>query len=428
LRTKIAVSTIGLLTTLAGCGGGETATTTTTTTGGHGGDAATTSSGSNAGGAGGAHATVGATGTGGGAAASTGSQNPGGSPFGAPCAKNGDCASLLCIDTDPTHSVCTRPCDAAAVCPPGPEWSCATKGGSPQTICQCQPSGPEVCDGQDNNCDGVVDEGDCPELVLAASGPIADLKLAVDKLVFVTDKTIEKVDTTPGAAAAVLRSNVSGVVALGVNSTSIGWIQGAFHLMDFAGNAAPDRAVTSAPPVNHLGLSDTFAYYADTNGTYVLFNALNKPTSYGPLGDLLLTSTAFYWYDGGKVRYIYPNTTNQTGIIITAATQPAPVYLAEADAFLYWGGASGAIRRAGAPAYTVEDLLTGEPGISGVTVDGNNVYWATSDSLTSTLWKLPIIGGAKAKIGGVTGVAHHLISAGAYVYFETGKLIWRSAK
>ncbi len=78
------------------------------------------------------------------------------------------------------------------------------------------------------------------------------------------------------------------------------------------------------------------------------------------------------------------------------------------------------------PAYTISDVITGEPGISGLAVDTTNLYWATGDGVKSVLWKLPLTGGNKTKIGAVTGTARHLLPSGSYVYFETGKQIWRS--
>jgi hypothetical protein len=418
LRTKIAISTIGLLITLPGCGGGDSTTGGTTTgSGGHGGGATTT----------GASGMGGASGTGG-AATSTGSLNPGGAQFGATCTKNGDCASLLCVDVDQSHAVCTKPCANDAACPPAPEWSCATKGGGSQAVCLCQPSGEDICDGQDNNCDGVVDEGGCPELIHAASGPIADLKLAGDKLVFVTDKTIEKVALTPGSAPVVLRNDTAGVEAIATSATSIGWVQGTFRKMDFLGNAAPEVAIAVTPPVKHVLLNDTVAYYSDAVGIHVFINNINKQLTWygGPPGDMLLANNTIYWYNSSQVTYSLVSGQDKPGTVI-AKNQPAPLFLASDGNALYWAGAEGKIRKVAPPSYnSVDELITGEPGITGLAADATNVYWATSDSLTSTLWKLPLAGGAKAKIGGVTGTARHLIPSGNHVYFETGKLIWRS--
>ncbi len=214
----------GLLITLAGCGGGETTTGTSTTSGsgGRGGSASTTT---------GAPTTS----TGGSAAMGTGgtSPNPGGATFGQSCAKNGDCASLLCVDTDGTHAVCTRACANDDACPPAPEWSCASKAGAAK-VCLCQPSGEEICDGQDNDCDGVVDGKECPEPVATLMNTIADLKLSGDKLFYVTDKTIEKLDTA-GGDPVVLRKDLTGIASstsrrqpsTGSTASSTRWISSA---------------------------------------------------------------------------------------------------------------------------------------------------------------------------------------------------------
>lgn len=422
MRTKIAVSTIGLLITLAGCGGGETATTTT---GGHGGEATTGSSAGGAGGASGTNATGSATGTGGNAMTSTGSQNPGAAPFGAPCAKNGDCAALLCVDTDATHSVCTKPCDAVAVCPPGPEWSCAMKGGTPQTICLCQPSGPEICDGEDNNCDGVVDEGDCPELFGSASGPIVDLKLASDRLVLLTDKTIETLDLAGGMPLVTLRSDIVNVNAVALNAGYIFWIQGKLHQMGFNGLAGADQKVQGSAPYSDIVADIANQYYRDPSQVWraLPYNKFVDAPSPGPM---LLFKNVVYW-GAGSTLYRCDTINLDNNLRVSMATGLiGPVSFATNGTTLYWADASGTIHGAAPPGYMVGNILSGEPGIIGLAADAINIYWVTSDSLTSKIWKAPLAGGAKTKIGGVTGKALHLVSTGNYVYYETGKLIWRS--
>lgn len=431
MRTKIALSTIGLLIPLSGCGGGETSTaaTTTTATGGGGAPATTTTSGGGGApattttGVGGASVTVGSTGTGG-AASSTSTGNPGSAVFGATCTKNGDCASLLCVDIDPTHAVCTKPCASDAACPPAPEWSCGMNGGGSDTVCLCVPSGVEICDGQDNNCDGVVDEGDCPELLGTASGPVADLEATTDKLVVLTDTTIETLPIV-GGPVTPLRSNLVGVKSIAVNSTTIFWIQTQMHKMTFTGLAQADLLVKGGASYSDVVASDTLQLYRDTTTVWRIAPQGGVPAQ--GIGPMVLAKNNVFWGAGPKVYMSDASVTPFTGLVKLTQTQFNPLMLATDGTNCYWSGIDGAIRKVVSPAFTpVVDVITGEPGITGIAADVTSVYWATSDGTTSTLWKVPVGGGAKAKIGGVTGKATHLVASGNYVYFDTGTLIWRS--
>lgn len=403
MRTKIAVPTIGLLTTLAGCGG-DSATGGSST--GQGGSAETTTS-------------TGIDGTGGSA------PNPGGAIFGAACGKNGDCASLLCVDIDSSHAVCTKPCANAAACPSAPEWSCATKGGS-QAVCLCQPSGDESCDGQDNDCDGVVDGGDCPELFATSENPVGDLKLTSDKLVFVTDKTIETLELAAPGPSKVLRTDVTGVQALAVNATSIFWIQGTFRQMDFLGNTVPEKPAANTPPVTRLLVEPTYSFYLHSGSVHRTMDSINKLWVGGAISDILIANDILYWFKAEQVSYVSTLGGTALGTVTIAGTQPGPAMLAFGGGSLYWSSTNASIHKATPPSYVASEVLNGEPGITGFVADATNLYWANGDGTKSTIWKLPLAGGSKVKLSAVNGVARHLAPAGKHLYFETGKLIWRS--
>jgi len=77
---------------------------------------------------------------------------PAGGAFGDKCTSGVQCASGVCLPI----GRCSKPCEGRSDCPPAPEWQCAPTGGG-RTYCACTPSGPDVCDGRDNDCDTIVD-------------------------------------------------------------------------------------------------------------------------------------------------------------------------------------------------------------------------------------------------------------------------------
>lgn len=80
--------------------------------------------------------------------------------FGETCSSDADCESWLCVETG-EESVCSRPCgEEAGPCLWG--WSCESRAAawnpsSELAVCACEAS-EEVCDGRDNDCNGVVDD------------------------------------------------------------------------------------------------------------------------------------------------------------------------------------------------------------------------------------------------------------------------------
>jgi len=80
------------------------------------------------------------------------------------CTAATNCQSGFCVilgtdgggETPPSPTVCSAPCTTSAQCTPG--WTCEQQGAlAGDGVCTCTPQ-PEACNGQDDNCDGKIDE------------------------------------------------------------------------------------------------------------------------------------------------------------------------------------------------------------------------------------------------------------------------------
>ena len=79
---------------------------------------------------------------------------------GDPCTQNGDCASGACLSSGGSDRRCAAPCTSADSCVAG--WDCLPLGGA-GTFCQCSAT-TETCNGGDDDCDLLIDEGTSTEL------------------------------------------------------------------------------------------------------------------------------------------------------------------------------------------------------------------------------------------------------------------------
>lgn len=77
--------------------------------------------------------------------------------LGASCSMDPQCQSEFCLAVGSGRGVCTDRCSGPGQCPSG--WSCGDVGVRLDNYCICEVS-PEVCDGEDNDCDVFIDE-DC---------------------------------------------------------------------------------------------------------------------------------------------------------------------------------------------------------------------------------------------------------------------------
>ena len=99
---------------------------------------------------------------------------PGGT--GSACVKNADCASSLCLRVGApfggeTRFACSDQCESGSDCVAG--WSCQPVAGLPSNACSCSATGDDVCDGVDNDCDGVVDAPALADLTCPAGNRCA---------------------------------------------------------------------------------------------------------------------------------------------------------------------------------------------------------------------------------------------------------------
>jgi hypothetical protein len=78
-------------------------------------------------------------------------------PTGRECEVAADCpAGEPCIPVDTDRRACTKACRVDADCVVG--WTCGSFGGVSGLVCLCTAAATEICDSDDDDCDGTIDE------------------------------------------------------------------------------------------------------------------------------------------------------------------------------------------------------------------------------------------------------------------------------
>ncbi len=261
--------------------------------------------------------------------------------FGEPCTEDTHCSSNLCLDSG--H--CSQACTTEGDCPPAPEWSCATLDGYPSLMCQCTSSGPDACDGHDNDCDGTVDDGATCE---------------------------EPGFTCQAGACACAPSN---------------WCDGVCK--DLASD--PENCGACG------AVCDASATCVGGHCLTTLASGQDKPA------DLVLRGGSIYWTNNpeGTIRSV----SIDGGVPVTlASNQLHPTHLTIDATHVYWttGGdlqnGPGSVMKVplegGAPITLATPTLPWA-----IAVDATHVYWTGSDPNAAVL-KLPLDGGATTTLAG----------------------------
>lgn len=77
--------------------------------------------------------------------------------FGRPCDAGSQCEAGVCVN-NPNGSVCGSACNQTNECP-GANWQCLNGAqGQPPKVCRCSTTNIDICDGMDNDCNGIVDD------------------------------------------------------------------------------------------------------------------------------------------------------------------------------------------------------------------------------------------------------------------------------
>ncbi len=334
--------------------------------------------------------------------------------FGDECTINEGCESKLCL----ASGHCSKACSSAADCPLTPEWTCGPLADQPSDVCQCALSGAEVCDGRDNDCDGVVDDGViCPgagfvcQSGACVCGP-ANLCNGVCKDLAVDLQNCGACGNTCEAGASCFEGHCETTLAAGqdpidfvVDATHIYWANKdteysqSLKKMPVGGGAVTTLASGHLNPIQ-IALDASYVYWTggiDSNVMRVSLaggavTALASGQEF-PLG-IAADATRVYWASDTNPSTVRSMPLGGGAVTISPAGQPSYIWNIALDATSIYmvsqGGILTKVPLAGGNPVELAPFDGKAKSYNYVAVDATHVYWTTDDAVM----KVPVGGGA----------------------------------
>ncbi len=324
--------------------------------------------------------------------------------------------------------VCTQRCQTSSDCVPG--WSC--EGTESGRQCTCKPSA-EICDGKDNDCDGVVDDSpvadeDCQKQgsgyacqegsCLCAStlcGGCVDLHIDTANCGACGNACTASSGATPWCAGGTcaelttLLSGQAGPLFFAADESSV-YFAGTDGIEKIPPTGGTPVSIATAPGIILSAVSDGANLYAGTVSPGAIFSvpvnggtptqlAADQSPSFGITTDEanvywtagFVASLGFSsWADDGQVLKVPKSGAGP--VTVLASGQSAPWGIVVSGGSLYWAEyGTGAIMSVSVNGGQPILIQGGQAGPTALTTDGTYLYWTNdgtafdSTSLSSTI-------------------------------------------